>query len=363
MVKAVLILLIVISNGFLWHFYGKAITYEKKINTLNQKINLTKKDNKDLILGKIGEHQISMEDLIGSDALMFYDLESQMFEFKKGRFRKIVMDYYLSTKSNELKISKNDFIRNHLIKNQNTTPSEKEIEDFIKTQNLGNIDEIKKHSNTYDRIIEFIRMKKEFDIIQVYVNNWAKVNTVEYYFNRPIIPIKIPENTSPAWGPVGAKVVITKFSDFECPFCAKSGKTLLNIKKKYGDKIRVVYKHFPLDMHKNAKNAALTSICIQEQKPIAFWEFYEDSLNLYNNLEKDTLYKLVKNSKVNLEEFKNCMERPTTEALLNLDIELGNRIGLQSTPVFFINGEMIKGNVSQEHFEEVIDYYLNKEDL
>lgn len=314
------------------------------------------------IVAKIGDLEINEETLIGADGLMLYEIQQQEFEFKMGRLRRLVTEHFVETKAKELKISPEDFIRNHIVKGKNLTPSESEMINFAKDQGLPDFNQIKSNQAAYDQIAQFIRMKKEYDLVQVEVNKWTKKNKVSYFFDRPSLPMKIPEYSSPAWGPVKAKVVIFKFSDFECPFCSRAGKTLLKIKQKYQDSVRIVYKHFPLENHLNAKSAAIASVCIHEQKPMGFWEFYESMLDKHDKISPELLRAEAKKLKINMAKFDECLTAPASEATVLQDMELANRMGLESTPVFFINGEIIKGSAPMEAFEEIINYHLNKKD-
>lgn len=327
---------------------------------LNHKTDKEKESNK--IMAKIGDFEISEDQLVGTDGLILYEIKQQEFEFRMGRLRRLVTDHYVQMKSKELSISPEDFIRNHVVKGQNITPTEKEIENFAKEQNLPNFAQIKANPQAYAQISQFIRMKKEFDLVQIEVNHWTKKNSVNYYFPRPTIPIKIPEYSSPAWGPVKAKVVIFKFSDFECPFCSRAGATLLKLKQKYQDSIRIVYKHYPLPSHTNAKAAALTAICIQSQKPMGFWKFYESMLDKHNKISVNLLRQEASKLKLDMAEYDKCLTDPVTEATMLQDIELAERLGIESTPVFFINGEMIKGSAPMEAFEEIINYHLQEKE-
>jgi len=121
----------------------------------------------------------------------------------------------------------------------------------------------------------------------------------------------------------------------------------------------LVYKHYPLPIHKNAKNAAKASVCVHQQKPLAFWKYSEILMQNQKDLGLGALTSYAKEVGVITSKFQECMADSNTEMLVNEDIELAEKLGLQTTPVFFVNGEMIAGNAPVEVFEEVIDYHLN----
>jgi len=94
----------------------------------------------------------------------------------------------------------------------------------------------------------------------------ARVSTIEAAMSPKTPPGPDPSrihaiNTSGAQakGPDNAPVTIVEFSDFQCPFCARVAPTLKQIQEVYRDNVRVVWKHLPLDFHKNAARAALAA--------------------------------------------------------------------------------------------------------
>lgn len=84
--------------------------------------------------------------------------------------------------------------------------------------------------------------------------------------------VKISQN-DPVRGTKDAKVTIVDFSDFECPFCARVFPTIKTLEQTYKEKIRVVYKQYPLPFHPNANPAANASLCANEQGK--FWEYHD----------------------------------------------------------------------------------------
>lgn len=310
------------------------------------------------VVAKVDGQEIKEDELIGSDIMMYYNIKQREFEFKQARLRNYITQYYVSGEAKKLGIDVNDYIRNHIVKDKNVMPTEKEISDFAKSQNLPPIEQMKQNEQAWAQINNFLRMRKEFDLVQIEVNKWSQTHKIEYYFPRPSLPIDIPVVGSPVWGPSDAKVTIIEFGDFECPFCAKAAPNIKQLKKIYGDKIRIVYKHMPLAQHSHAISAAMTGTCIANQSNDKFWEFYSLIYQKSDKLNEGLIRDLAKKVKTDLKELDKCLENPTTKAQVMQDGELVNRLGLESTPVFFINGEMLTGAAPVEAFQEAIDYYL-----
>lgn len=315
--------------------------------------------NKNPIIAKIGDLEITEEDVVSQDSLILYSIQQQEYEFKMGRIRRIITEQYLNQKSLESKLNPQEYVKKYIVKGKNIEPNESEIMDFARDQGVEDYSQLKANPDVLKQMKQFLSMKKEFDLVQDEITKWMKTQKVSYHLKRPSLPMEIPEYTSPAWGPREAPVKIFMFSDFECPYCAKAGQTILKIKEKYGDKIRLVYKHFPLAIHKNAMIAAQASVCIEQNKVLGFWQYFKVMLNKHDNLSASS----IRNDSIKIIEAKKydeCLNLPSTEATVLQDVQLGEKIGLESTPVFFVNGEMIKGNVPYDIFVNTIEEHLKQ---
>lgn len=86
-------------------------------------------------------------------------------------------------------------------------------------------------------------------------------------------PQSVPVGTAVTFGPAEAKVTIVEYSDFQCPYCSRSYATVKQLLSDYGDKVRLVYKHYPLSFHANAQKAAEAAECARDQGK--FWEMHD----------------------------------------------------------------------------------------
>lgn len=155
-----------------------------------------------------------------------------------------------------------------------------------------------------------------------------------------------------------ASVTIVEFSDFQCPFCARVQATLDQIFDTYGDEVKLVYRHFPLPFHENAENAALASMCANEQGK--FWEYHDQ---LFENQEKMTLANLKKwaaDLGLNTDKFDSCLDNQTYKDQVDKDVKDGQAAGVSGTPTFFINGQRLVGAQPFENFKTIIDAELAK---
>jgi protein-disulfide isomerase len=161
-------------------------------------------------------------------------------------------------------------------------------------------------------------------------------------------------------GPANAKVTIVEYSDFQCPYCSRGYHVMEGqVLKEYGDKVRFVYKSFPLPMHPWAEPAAIASQCARKQKPAAFWTLY----NYYfqnqrqitpQNLKEKSLEAL-KDTGVDAAKFTDCLDNKKTADLVKAEQTEGGSVGVNGTPAFIINGRLVSGAQPFEKFKAVID--------
>jgi len=162
----------------------------------------------------------------------------------------------------------------------------------------------------------------------------------------------------PAKGPATAPVTIVEFSDFQCPFCARLIPTLDQVTSKYGDKVRLVFRQFPLAMHAEAQKAAEASLCANDQGK--FWEFHDAMFKNQQALAVDQLKAKAVEMGMNAEQFNSCLDGSKHAAQVKKDFEEGSKAGVSGTPAMFVNGRFISGAVPFPEIAKVIDDELNR---
>ena len=165
------------------------------------------------------------------------------------------------------------------------------------------------------------------------------------------------DDGSPVKGPAKAVVTIAEFSDFECPFCAQVQDTLKQIMERYGGEVRLVFKHLPLEGHRNSLAAARAAYCAGEQD--RFWQFH-DALFATRKLSSEVFGEISERLGLAREKFAACLSDEASRAAVIRDIELARRYRIDSTPSFLINGKLVKGALPFAEFQNLIDRELQQ---
>src|SRR5256885_4086521 len=176
----------------------------------------------------------------------------------------------------------------------------------------------------------------------------------------------------PVRGNKDAKVTIVSFDDFECPYCSKMHQTLFpELAKTYGDRIRIIYKDYPLDeIHPWAIHAAVDANCLAAQNNNAYWEFADlvhgdqkriDGDRSSKTRSTEALDKLVAEVGnkffVNSAQLQQCIQKQDATAV-KASIAEGDKLEVNATPTLFINGERMEGAAPEEELRAVIDRAL-----
>ena len=169
-------------------------------------------------------------------------------------------------------------------------------------------------------------------------------------------PRQVVEAKGPARGPPSAPVTLVEFSDFQCPFCGKAHDTVEQVMQTYAGKVKLVFRHFPLDFHKNAEKAAEASMCANEQGK--FWEYHDVLFKNQQTLEVPQLKDHAKDVGLDTASFSACLDSGKYKKAIDEDMAAGQRVGVTGTPAFFVNGVMINGAQPFDEFKKVIDQEL-----
>ncbi len=167
---------------------------------------------------------------------------------------------------------------------------------------------------------------------------------------------RIPVGTSPVLGPNSALVTIVEFSDFECPFCTRVEDTIRQVRERYGNKVRVVWKNAPLPFHQNAEPATKAAMAAHRQGK--FWQMHRLMFANQRELTQPNFERWAQEIGCDMTRFRADMNSPEIARQVADDKALAERLNAQGTPNFFINGTNLVGAQPLERFTALIDQVL-----
>ena len=247
-----------------------------------------------------------------------------------------------------------------------------------------------------------------YDKFQVTVNDAAGTHTYDFLIGKDNAHLysvtkfdltadpyaktlaKMKLDGRPVAGNKDAKVTIVVYDDYQCPYCARLYDSLFHkTLPEYKDRVRIIYKDFPLDFHPWAMRAALDANCLAEQSPDAFWEFSdfvhsnrslidaqaenieraakpkngkdspwgdEPSVDKYVVLDK-VATDVANKGKLDVAKLNACLTAKKVDAV-NASLAEGRELNIDGTPTLFINGEREEGAMSPAELKQVLDRAL-----
>ncbi|GJL53445.1 MAG: hypothetical protein NPIRA02_05770 [Nitrospirales bacterium] len=166
----------------------------------------------------------------------------------------------------------------------------------------------------------------------------------------------------PIRGNPQASITIVEYSDFECPFCGSASSTVKQVLEQYGEDVRFVYKHNPLNFHPMAEPAARYFEAIAMQDVEEAWRFHDlvfEQQELLTDGEP-VLKAIVASLNIDEQKLEQDLKGDTVEQRLYLDREEAARFGFDGTPAFLINGVSLMGSQPMEDFQEIIQMFMSE---
>jgi len=194
--------------------------------------------------------------------------------------------------------------------------------------------------------------------IVIQLNRSSRIDIVPTGDNAPV---DINISKDPSLGPANASVTIIEFSDFQCPYCREMHFVLKKMREKFGPRIRIVYKNFPLDpdcnsgikfsLHPGSCVLAYAAECAFQSG--CFESFYDKliQINIYN---MGSLLQLAIDCGIDPNEFQACMTSTDPKKAVSKDIDDALKVRIEATPTLVINGRILQGMRSDKEMERII---------
>ncbi|MEO8381446.1 MAG: thioredoxin domain-containing protein, partial [Acidobacteriota bacterium] len=203
------------------------------------------------------------------------------------------------------------------------------------------------------QIRTYLIQQKQVDAHSAYIKGLEE----KYKVVVRLEPVRVEVGADgPSIGPADAPVTMVEFTDFQCPFCSRVVPTLEKVRAKYGDKVRIVFRQFPLSIHPNARKAAEASLCAHEQGK--FRQMHDEMFRNQQQLGVEQLQTKAADLGMDAARFKSCLDSGKFAGQVEADVRAADAVGVTGTPAIFINGRLISGAVPLTTFTKIIDEEL-----
>lgn len=306
-------------------------------------------------LASIDGKQVSEDELMGEDKLEFADALKRIYDMRMERIGRILLEKVYGEEARKNGMPTEEYVEKKVLKGE-AKIADSEYKKFVADKHIP---KEQLNDQLKERIMSYMKAQKKQEDLQKLIVKLSKEHKVELYFGKPNLKVNVEVGGAPTFGKKESKVTIVEFSDFQCPFCSRGAQSLNEIKKAYGNKVYIAFKQFPLPMHPQAKPAAEASLCVNEQSTDKYWKYHDKLFANQDKLDNESLKKFAKEIGANADQFAKCYESKKYAKAVQDDLDYGTKLGVRSTPTFFINGRLISGAQPFENFKEVIDEELS----
>lgn len=275
-----------------------------------------------------------------------------LFTAERGATMKVVDTKLLTDEAAKEHLTADALLKKH-VDDQVKDPSEEAIRIYY----LGAQTEMP-YADARPKIVEHVRKLEYKKALEDYMATLRKAADVKITLLPP--RLEVAAGNAPSQGSADAPITLIEFADYQCPYCHQMEPTLESVREQYGDKIRFVYKDFPLPMHQYAQKAAEAALCAGQQGQ--YWP-YHDRLFAGTNpdeLQVPGLKKTAVELKLDTAKFDACLDGGTQAAAVTQNINEGKSFGLSGTPTILINGYFLSGAVPKDVITDIIDVELTK---
>lgn len=179
-----------------------------------------------------------------------------------------------------------------------------------------------------------------------------KLLALLFLLTAPLTAVAQTKVSAPAAGPGPVEIVV--FSDFQCPFCAHFSTAVREVQARgvAGVPTTVKFKHFPLIIHPAALLVHQAAVAAGEQGK--FWEMHDLLFANQAAVSRENLLLYAKSLKLDLERFRRDLDSERIRQLIETDRIEGEKLGIQGTPSFFVNGNRYSGTRSVDQLKSLV---------
>jgi protein-disulfide isomerase len=310
------------------------------------------------IAARVGDRTITLEQVdqraLVADAGDYAGLRLReaLYEARRAALDEIIADHLLTLEERTRGLSREDLLEREVTAKIRPV-SEAEVEAWYR----ANPDRVGGASVDQVRapIRQLLERERRQQALGALLDTLKRKIPVTILLEPPRERIQVAAD-EPALGPPKAPVLIVEYSDFQWPFCGRVGSTLRQLREAYGDRLRLVYRDFPLPNHAQAFKAAEAAQCAHAQG--RFWPYHDLLFANQARLAPADLKRYAAEIGLDRAAFDRCLDEGQARAAVEQDLNQGQQLGVAATPTFFINGRFVSGAQPFERFKAIIDEEL-----
>jgi|SoiMethySBSTD1v2_1073268.scaffolds.fasta_scaffold03480_14 protein-disulfide isomerase len=306
------------------------------------------------VAAKVGDKSITIAELDSKAAANLMKVRQQEYEVRQQALDGMINDELLEREAKAKGVTKEKLIETEVAAKA-PQPSQAEVDAYYEANKARMGTQTKEQISP--QISAMLKQQKMASVQGDYLKGLRQKYGVKVMIEPPRVQVGVDDDPAKGGGS-SAPVTIVEFSDFQCPYCSRAETVVDEVMKKYGDKVRLVYRDYPLSFHPNAENAAMASECAEEQGK--YWEMHKAMFANQQKLGAPELIETAGGLGLDKDKFKTCLDSGKFRPEVQKDFQDGQKVGVTGTPTFFINGVMIVGARDVASFSDIIDRELDR---
>jgi len=307
---------------------------------------------------KVGDEFIGQDELEESLRGQLARLEQQRYELLNQKLEQLIDERLLAREARRRGITVEQLLKEEVYAHVPEV-TDAEVATFV-TENRGLL--LKEDKVELLRKVRgYLGSQKVNQQRDTYVRRLRTQTDVAVYLKEPdSARVRVNPDKGFARGADGAPVTIVEFTDFQCPFCKAAVQTVRQLMEEYQGKVRWVFRDFPISgLHPAAPKAHEAARCAAEQGK--FWQYHDLLFERSPRHSSDELKQYAEELQLDSSAFATCLVSDKYQAAVTSDVQEGTRLGVSSTPTFFINGRVLVGAQRLAVFQKLVERELAKE--
>jgi protein-disulfide isomerase len=298
-----------------------------------------------------------MDEVGGNLIKLRTDIANKEYQLKKRALDELIDNKLLENEAKAKNMTVEALVKAE-VDDKVPSPSDEELQAFFE-QNKRRFPPNTEFAEHKDELAQVMKGRKAQEVRGEYLKGLREKAGVEVTLPFPELPaVPVSPDDDPSKGAKGAPVTIIEWSDYQCPYCKKNYEVMKQLEQKYGDKVTIVFRDFPLPFHDKAQKAAEASECADDQGK--FWEIHDFMFTNQDKLDVDSLKSAASTLGMDGAKFNECLDSGKYKSEIEKDTADGKVAGVTGTPAAFINGRMVNGAQPIENFISLIDAELAK---
>ncbi|MEP6715054.1 MAG: DsbA family protein [Terriglobia bacterium] len=299
-------------------------------------------------LAMVGTRPITLTDLDTHHPTALFQARTAFYEAEKKALEDYIEEVLLQEQANREKLSVEELLKVHVISKVAPDPDKESLRLYFE-----GLDTAEPFDVVAPKIAQHLRERRIAKIRGEYMQKLRADMPVVLKIEAPRTAISLDD--TPVRGDANAPLMLVEYADYECPYCQQFQPELDKLEAEYRGRVKFAFKDVPLPNHSHAQKAAEATHCAGVQNK--YWEFH-DLLFSTKEIDVDQLKAGARKLALNTDAFNSCLDSGQQAPIVKSQFDEAQKLGLQGTPSFFLNGRFFSGSMSYEQLRQIIDTEL-----